>query len=149
MSTFKVQYGGYIVPKEVTTLSDGNDTVTTINSNIDKTFGGKMESSFGTSAENVTSEEILTTANYVDIDTIFSAYPQGIYLLFIRIVSAGAGSTPDVVVSLDGGAGGHLYLAGVGDFMIARVNGLSGLEVAVKSSNVNTLANIEIFIAGT
>ena len=70
MSTFKVETAISITPKEVTTLADGSDTATTINSNLDKTYGSSKEFTVGTIATDVIAQENITVSATATLDTL-------------------------------------------------------------------------------
>ena len=98
-STYQTDYSVYVVPKEITTLADGVDTVTLLNSQVDKTFGGNgsitadnntniTKSYTSTAANTKTLTEVLGTEyNWADIN-----------LLFVKITSASTAASPTVTI---------------------------------------------------
>lgn len=147
MAEFKLKLSGSVIPIEEVTLSDGQDKVTALNSNIDRIFASSLVKSFSTTATNVQFRNYTTTDSFVYADDLFNNLPQTISFLFIRIKSKASSSDPDCRVTLTGGTT-EIYLSGVNDFCIVGVN-TDALTLGIKSSNSNTLANIEILIAGT
>lgn len=153
MATFKIEYRGFLVPKETTTLSDGSETITSINSNIDKVFGSSIEKSFGTSSANVKYKEYLTTTSGVLLShsSIFNSSPN-IKFLFIRIVSAGSSGTPNCIVAFDSTPNYFIKLSGVNDFCMIPLDDGGGIyaltagDIRIMSEGSTTVANIEIII---
>lgn len=153
MSSFKIQYNGSIIPKEVTTLSDGADDVTTLNSNIDKILGGSIEKSFGSSSTNVRYKEYLTTTSGVLLSnaSIFNSSPN-IKFLFIRIASAGSSGTPNCLIAFDSTPNYSIKLSGVNDFCIIPLDDSGGIysltagDIRILSEGSTTVANVEIMI---
>ena len=98
-STFRTDYNCYIVPKETTTLADGVDTVTRLNSQVDKTFGGSGAVTADTNT-NVTASYTSTGANTQTLDTVLGTVYNwtDINLMFIKITTGSTASSPQVDV---------------------------------------------------
>ena len=104
-STFQTFYNIYIVPKETTTLVDNVDTVTVLNSQVDKTFSAGSSISADNNT-NVTTTYTSTGANTQTLDTVLGAVYNwaDINLLFVKISPSSTATTPSVRV-LDNAVG--------------------------------------------
>ena len=96
-SEFRTEYNVYIVPKEITTLADGVDTVTVLNSQVDQTFSG----SGAVTADNNTNVKATYTstgANTQTLNTVLGAVYNwtDINLLFVKIKSNSTATSPSV-----------------------------------------------------
>ena len=97
-STFRTEYNAYIVPKEITELADGVETITVGNSQVDKkTFGGSGAITADNNT-NVTATYTSSGANTQTLDTVLgSAYGwTDINLLFIKITTNSTATSPQV-----------------------------------------------------
>lgn len=147
MATFKIRYSVSAIPIEINTLSDGVETVSTINSIIEKTFGGSSERNFGTTANNVKTANYNTTASNVDLNTIISGLPQGLKFIYIKILSQLSTQSP--VVILKYGTTQIAQLEGVGDVCLIPLAAGSPLDYTLNSPTSNQTAQVEILVAGT
>ena len=122
MSTFKIKYNCNVTPKEITTLGDGSDTVTTIHSTIEKSIGSGAEISLGNAIGDyayATGTITYGTAQDVKDLTSFSS-SDVVKFLFVRVTSM----TTDgegLNISFNGGTNSIAILDTVGDFFCARV----------------------------
>ena len=96
-STFQTRYNIYVVPKETTTLADGVDTVTVLNSQVDKTFSG----SGSISADNNTNVKASYTSTCANTQTLATVLGTDygwtdINLLFVKISPTSTATTPSV-----------------------------------------------------
>jgi len=158
MATFTMDYSVNIVPKETNTLSDGADTVVTIDSNIDKIIGSSILSkALGTDATRIKYDATYTTTTTTSTgwNSIIGSSPSNVVkFLFMRIISAGSSGTPTVHVVFDDGVNPSnqlAYLSGVGDWFLLPINANEGAtytsdEFKVYSPSAATVANVETLL---
>jgi len=101
-TTYDVELRVELIPKEVTTLGDGSDTITTIDSNIDKTMSGALSHSNIGDYEDVTagadwhiySTYALTSTSWISIlDTLYPSTPPTNPQKILLIITAQNGAT--------------------------------------------------------
>lgn len=144
-STFRTDYSTYIVPKETTTLADGVDTVTVLNSQVDKTFSGSGAITVDNNT-NVTATYVSTGANTQTLDTVLgTAWGwTDINLMFVKITSNSSAVSPQVDVK-DNTVGICSLLAN-GDWLVLphpTQNG--GFTFTFNKADIT----IELYISGT
>lgn len=143
---FILQVKTSVIPVEVLTLDDATQSSRKQHSNIDRNVGGSIEIDCGSTDTNINVKSTyLTTTGAETIDTIFSDTITGIDFLYVEILSAGDGGTPDVQISLDGTNYRHTF-SGVGNFEQLRPSGKAGTAIKIKSSGATTVANVRIII---
>ena len=158
MSAFNTDFYINVVPREITTLSDGVDTVININSNIDKTLGSSITKSGLTDPANVKYKASYTTTTgalgvALSYSTILNSVCN-VKDLFIKITAAGSTGIPNVRILYGSGAtlSGYSYLSGVGDFIKigfsdgAGTHQLATSDITVASITAATVAIIEILV---
>jgi len=158
MATFTADYAVNITPKETTLLSDGVDTVITVNSNIDKVLGSAISGkSWGTDAAKIKYDATYTTTTTTTTgwNSIIGSSPTAIVtFLFMRIISAASSGTPNVTVNYDDGVTDAFqiaYLSGVGDCFLLPLNSNEARAYAtanfkVYSTGATSIANVETLL---
>lgn len=149
-SNFKIKFAASALPIEEIQMTDTSQTLSGVHSSIDKSFSGGQTVTFSTTATDVGFDDYLTTTSGVDLASMgFSGLPQGVKLLFIKIVSAGSSGTPDVQASIDGGSNYTILLSGVNDCTLLRLDGVATNEILLKSSGATTVANVSMLAGGS
>ena len=144
-STFRIEYNAYIVPKEITTLADGVDTITTLNSQVDKTFtgGGKVI------YDNNTNITTTYTSNGANTKTLTEMLGTDygwtdINFLFVKITTGSTAVDPSVRILSN--AVGICDITSNNDFVILPrpvVNG--SFTFTFNKANIT----IELYVSGT
>lgn len=158
-TVFNTDFKLSIVPKEVTDLSDGADTCTHINSNIDKVIGSNITMAdigdYGINANANGWHDYINytlTASFVDLSTIFSGDTSDYISKIVVIIREAAGTgTSGCSVELNAGAA-TFALLGVGDFLVIPWNGSAEFledEIKLKTPNLAINGcNVDIYIHG-
>jgi hypothetical protein len=148
-TSYKLRYSGQVIPTEEVTLDDGSDVSYNINSNLDKIFGSSQILTIGTSSAKVVTKDYLTTTGAVAMsDATILNTSTGLVFIFIKIVSAGSSSTPQVEIAFSGTSGTTIVLAGVGSFCIMPGLFAPGSVTISSVAGATYVANVEI-LAGT
>lgn len=146
MAVYKLKVMGTVIPTEVNTLSDGVDTIETINSRLDKIYGSENIISFGTTPTNVQQAIYSTTITDTGLNQIINVLPQTINFIFVKIIEQLSSGTPTVEITLNS-ASPQIRLSGVGDFCILRTV-LDSIDIQIRSSAATNIAKIEILVGG-
>ena len=144
---YKIRYSGGATPIEIQELSDGVTTSRHMHSDVEKTVGGSIEKSGGSTSTNIKGKfthTTETTERAIEHSSIFNDNLGAVVdFLMIAITAAGSSGTPDVKITLDGTNFEHL-LSGVGDFTILSPAGLDSANIRIKSSGATELAVVDI-----
>lgn len=143
---FLLQVRTSVMPVEKLTLDDATQSTYHQHSQIDRNVGGSIEIDCGATDTNINVKDTyLTTTGGETIDTIYADTITGIDSLYVEILSAGNGGTPDVQISLDAVNYRHTF-SGVGRFEVLRPSNKAGTAIKIKSSGATTVANVRIII---
>lgn len=142
---FKIKYAASATPTEAVEMTDATQSATMLHTSIDKSIGGGIEISCGSTAANVAYVDYTTTAtNTTTLNTALGGTITGIDFLMIKIREAGSTGTPDVFLRLGSGDTSPQKLSGVGDVMLLRPSGWAGADYEIYSSGATELAKVDI-----
>ena len=152
MPTKSLEVRIQLIPKETTTLADGSDTVTTIDSDIDKTLGTTIDFSFTGTFQTTASgpsyhygTATITNTSYVSLYTILglTSYAS-VSTLYIKLLSISTGRT--VWVKLDSSDAGTIALDTANDALFLEKIAFND-PVALLTGGAGT-ATIEYYLVG-
>jgi len=149
MAEFKINYSCRVIPTETITFTDTTQSCKRVNTQIDKTFGGGTEKSYGTDPSKMLYKESYNTtlsSVLASHSSIFNV-STNIDLLYIKIKKALGASVPVVNIRITHPsdiAGISFQLRGVGDAMCIPVV-TSTTYIGISSPGATQVAEIELF----